>query len=89
LLELRGWLSSRVGKAISQPSTIRTDARLTVFALRNVGFDNIEAADNWRYQLNPWRFAAPWKFLTPYWPLTRAHSVQIQRHCPNHRPGLR
>jgi hypothetical protein len=43
LLELRGWLSSRVGKAISQPSTIRTDARLTVFALRNVG-DNIEAA---------------------------------------------
>jgi hypothetical protein len=43
LLELRGWLSSRVGRAISQPSTIRTDARLTVFALRNVG-DNIEAA---------------------------------------------
>jgi hypothetical protein len=40
LLELRGWLSSRVGKAISQPSTIRTDARLTVFALRNVG-DNM------------------------------------------------
>ena len=43
LLELRGWLSSRVGRAISQPSTIRTDAQLTVFALRNVG-DNIEAA---------------------------------------------
>lgn len=43
LLELKGWLTSRVGKAISQPSTIRTDARLTVFALRNVG-DNIEAA---------------------------------------------
>jgi hypothetical protein len=43
LLELQGWLTSRVGKAISQPSTIRTDARLTVFALRNVG-DNIEAA---------------------------------------------
>ena len=43
LLELRGWLASRVGRAISQPSTIRTDARLTVFALRNVG-DNIEAA---------------------------------------------
>jgi hypothetical protein len=32
-----------VGKAISQPSTIRTDAKFTVFALRNVG-DNIEAA---------------------------------------------
>jgi hypothetical protein len=43
LLELQGWLASRVGKAISQPSTIRTDAQLTVFALRNVG-DNIEAA---------------------------------------------
>ncbi|MEO0827587.1 MAG: hypothetical protein AAFY67_18435 [Cyanobacteria bacterium J06642_9] len=43
LLELRGWLSSRVGKAISQPSTIRTDAQFTVFALRNVG-DNIDAA---------------------------------------------
>jgi hypothetical protein len=43
LLELRGWLASRVGRAISQPSTIRTDARLTIFALRNVG-DNIEAA---------------------------------------------
>jgi hypothetical protein len=43
LLELQGWLTSRVGKAISQPSTIRTDAKLTVFALRNVG-DNIEAA---------------------------------------------
>jgi hypothetical protein len=43
VLELQGWLTSRVGKAISQPSTIRTDAKLTVFALRNVG-DNIEAA---------------------------------------------
>jgi hypothetical protein len=43
ILELQGWLTSRVGKAISQPSTIRTDAKLTVFALRNVG-DNIEAA---------------------------------------------
>jgi hypothetical protein len=43
LLELQGWLTSRVGNAISQPSTIRTDAKLTVFALRNVG-DNIEAA---------------------------------------------
>jgi hypothetical protein len=43
LLELRGWLTSRVGRAISQPSSIRTDAQLTVFALRNVG-DNIEAA---------------------------------------------
>ncbi|BAU15898.1 hypothetical protein LEP3755_64640 (plasmid) [Leptolyngbya sp. NIES-3755] len=43
LLELKGWLTSRVGKAISQPSTIRTDAKFIVFALRNVG-DNIEAA---------------------------------------------
>jgi hypothetical protein len=43
ILELQGWLTSRVGKAISQPSTIRTDAKMTVFALRNVG-DNIEAA---------------------------------------------
>ncbi len=43
ILELQGWLTSRVGRAISQPSTIRTDARFTVFALRNVG-DNIEAA---------------------------------------------
>lgn len=43
ILELQGWLTSRVGKAISQPSTIRTDAKFTVFALRNVG-DNIEAA---------------------------------------------
>ncbi|MEM9088676.1 MAG: hypothetical protein AAGC93_08020 [Cyanobacteria bacterium P01_F01_bin.53] len=43
LLELRGWLTSRVGRAISQPSSIRTNAQLTIFALRNVG-DNIEAA---------------------------------------------
>ena len=43
LLELRGWLSSRVGRAISKPSSIRTNAQLTIFALRNVG-DNIEAA---------------------------------------------
>ena len=43
LLELRGWLTSRVGRAISKPSSIRTDAQFTVFALRNVG-DGIEAA---------------------------------------------
>lgn len=30
LLELRGWLTSRVGKAISQPSSIRTDAQLKI-----------------------------------------------------------
>ncbi|HEY9824623.1 MAG TPA: hypothetical protein V6D19_04185, partial [Stenomitos sp.] len=41
-LRLRFWLSSRVGKAISSPSTIRTDASLLVFALRNV--DNDEDA---------------------------------------------
>ncbi|MBD1922597.1 hypothetical protein H6F77_16125 [Microcoleus sp. FACHB-831] len=38
-LRLRFWLSSRVGKAISQPSTFRSDARLLVFALRNLSND--------------------------------------------------
>ena len=38
-LRLRFWLSSRIGKAISQPSTFRSDARLLVFALRNLSND--------------------------------------------------
>jgi hypothetical protein len=38
-LRLRFWLSSRVGKAISQPSTFRSDAQLLVFALRNLSND--------------------------------------------------
>lgn len=38
-LRLRFWLSSRVGKAISLPSTFRSDARLLVFALRNLSND--------------------------------------------------
>ncbi len=38
-LRLRFWLSSRVGKAISQPSTFRSDARLLIFALRNLSND--------------------------------------------------
>jgi hypothetical protein len=35
-LRLRFWLSSRVGKAISAPSTFKIDAELLVFALRNL-----------------------------------------------------
>ena len=35
-LRLRFWLSSRVGKAISAPSSFPTDAPLLVFALRNL-----------------------------------------------------
>lgn len=38
-LRLRFWLSSRVGKAISLPSTFRSDARFLVFALRNLSND--------------------------------------------------
>lgn len=38
-LRLRFWLSSRVGKAISQPSTFNSEARLLVFALRNLSND--------------------------------------------------
>lgn len=38
-LRLRFWMSSRVGKAISYPSTFRSDARLLVFALRNLSND--------------------------------------------------
>jgi hypothetical protein len=38
-LRLRFWLSSRVGKAISQPSTFNSDARLLIFALRNLSND--------------------------------------------------
>ncbi len=39
-IKLRFWLtSSRVGKAISRPSTFRSDARLLVFALRNLSND--------------------------------------------------
>jgi hypothetical protein len=36
VIQLRFWLSSRVGRSISRPSTFRTDARLLVFALRNL-----------------------------------------------------
>jgi hypothetical protein len=42
-LRLRFWLSSRVGQAISAPSSFRTDAQLLVFALRNLS-DNEDAA---------------------------------------------
>ncbi len=38
-LRLRFWLNSRVGRAISQPSTFRADAQLLVFALRNLSND--------------------------------------------------
>ncbi|PZD70574.1 hypothetical protein C1752_10581 [Acaryochloris thomasi RCC1774] len=34
---LEYWLNSSVGKAISQPSSFRTDAKMIVFALRNLG----------------------------------------------------
>lgn len=42
-LRLRFWLSSRVGQAISAPSSFPTDAQLVVFALRNLS-DNEDAA---------------------------------------------
>jgi hypothetical protein len=42
-LRLRFWLSSRVGQAISAPSSFPTDAPLLVFALRNLS-DNEDAA---------------------------------------------
>jgi type IV secretory pathway VirB4 component len=42
-LRLRFWLSSRVGQSISAPSSFPTDAKLLVFALRNLS-DNEDAA---------------------------------------------
>jgi hypothetical protein len=42
-LQLKFWVTSRVGKAISAPSSFRTDARLLVFALRNLA-DESDAA---------------------------------------------
>ncbi|WP_459178367.1 type IV secretory system conjugative DNA transfer family protein, partial [Dulcicalothrix desertica] len=38
-LRLRFWLSSRVGQALAQPSTFRSNARLLIFALRNLSND--------------------------------------------------
>ncbi len=38
-LGLRFWIESRVGKAISEPSSFPTDAKLLVFALRNLSDD--------------------------------------------------
>jgi hypothetical protein len=38
-LRLRFWLTSRVGRAISAPSSFRSDAQLLVFALRNLSDD--------------------------------------------------
>jgi hypothetical protein len=38
-LRLRFWLTSRVGQAISSPSTFRSDSQLLVFALRNLSND--------------------------------------------------
>ena len=43
ILELRTWLHSRVGQAISAPSTIDPDAQFTVFALDSVN-DDVDAA---------------------------------------------
>lgn len=42
-LRLRFWLESRVGQAVSAPSSFPTDAQLLVFALRNLA-DNEDAA---------------------------------------------
>ena len=42
-LRLRFWLSSRVGQAISSPSSFPTDSQLLVFALRNLS-DSEDAA---------------------------------------------
>ena len=42
-LRLKFWLKSRVGRAISQPSSFPTDAQLLVFALRNLS-DEEDAA---------------------------------------------
>ena len=39
-LQLEFWLNSRVGRAISEPSSFRTDAPLLVFALRNLTEDD-------------------------------------------------
>jgi hypothetical protein len=39
-LRLRFWLSSRVGQALAQPSTFRSDAQLLIFALRNLSNDD-------------------------------------------------
>ncbi|NMG09434.1 hypothetical protein [Brasilonema sp. UFV-L1] len=42
-LRLRFWIQSRVGQAVSSPSSFPTDAQLLVFALRNLS-DNEDAA---------------------------------------------
>ena len=42
-LRLRFWLSSKVGKALAEPSTFRNDAQLLIFALRNLS-NNDDAA---------------------------------------------
>jgi hypothetical protein len=42
-LQLNYWLNSRIGRAISRPSSFPTDAQLLVFALRNLSNEN-EAA---------------------------------------------
>ncbi|MDJ0733536.1 MAG: hypothetical protein QNJ47_05510 [Nostocaceae cyanobacterium] len=39
-LRLRFWLSSRVGQALAQPSSFRSDALLLIFALRNLSNDD-------------------------------------------------
>ncbi|MDZ8264102.1 helicase HerA domain-containing protein [Nostoc sp. ChiQUE01b] len=39
-LRLNFWLNTRVGQSISQPSSFRTDAKLLVFALRNLSSES-------------------------------------------------
>lgn len=39
-LRLRFWLDSRVGQALAQPSSFRSDALLLIFALRNLSNDD-------------------------------------------------
>ena len=88
LLELRGWLSSRVGKAISHPSTIRTDAQFTVFALRNVG-DNIDAAVL-ALSAQSMAFRKALEVSDSLLAIDESPILfKIQRYCSNHRSGLR
>jgi hypothetical protein len=39
-IRLKSWLASRIGQSISKPSTFRADAKLLVFALRNLSSES-------------------------------------------------
>ena len=85
-IQLRFWLNSRIGQAISRPSTFRSDARLLVFALRNLS----EAEDAAILALSAYSAALRRALSSPASILfiDEAHSIGVLGETGNSSSGL-